>query len=67
MKPSTRSTKRAQYEPLRNSPSVDDLQADILLKLKHITDALILDLCKLGVINCPRRVITEGLPQRRRA
>ena len=43
-----------------------DLEADILLHLHDIADALILDLRKCSIVDALAHVIAEGLPQHRR-
>ena len=44
----------------------DDLEPGVFLQLHHIPDALVLNLCKMGVVDALGEIVLEGLPQDRR-
>ena len=55
--------------PVRAAPEFavgNDLQSYVLLQLHHVPDALVLDLCKMDVIDALGEIVLEGLPQDRR-
>ena len=52
--------------PVRAAPEFaigNDLQPYVLLQLHHVPDALVLDLCKMGVVDALGEIVLEGLPQ----
>ena len=52
--------------PVRAAPEFaigNDLQPHVLLQLHHVPDALVLDLCKIGVVDTLGEIVLEGLPQ----
>src|SRR5664279_6072986 len=52
--------------PIRAAPEFavgHDLQSYVLLQLHHVADALILDLCKMGIVDALGEIVLEGLPQ----